>query len=206
MSNLDEKMSSMAEQIMKRPLSAEEKSEIYRISDAVGMKDVQSFLHLLLVFKLHEDTMKNIFRDIAELEKKIDETLESSVRRILLDGTERIGEEVGKDIAANASGILSSFKEFHVIRGYIVAGSLSGVMSTLAYWFGASGAFRMDGFDSPFRGILVLPAGWWMVLSFSAYAYFWFFDHRREIKRSLLYKCLFALQGMVIAILFTSLV
>jgi hypothetical protein len=52
------------------------------------MKDVQSFLHLLLVFKLHEQTMKGKFDEIAELEKKIDETLESSIRKILRDGTD----------------------------------------------------------------------------------------------------------------------
>jgi hypothetical protein len=130
MPRLDGKISAIAEQILKRPLSDEEELEIFRISDAVGMKDVQSFLHLLLVFKLHEETMKGRFDEIAALEKKIHETLEGSIWKILRDSTERIGAEVGKDIASNASGILASFKEFYVIRGYIAAASVTGIVAT----------------------------------------------------------------------------
>ena len=201
MTRLDGKISAIAEQILKRPLSDEEELEIFRISDAVGMKDVQSFLHLLLVFKLHEDTMKGKFDEIAALEKNIRETLESSIWKILRDGTERIGAEVGRDIAANASGILSSFKEFHVIRGYIVAASVTGIVATLAYWFGASGIFKMDGIEGPLGNVLFLPAGWWMLFSFAAYGYFWFFDHWKQVKKSALYKSLLVLQTLIIAAL-----
>jgi hypothetical protein len=58
MPNLEEKMSVIAEQVLKRPLSEEEKDDVFRIADAVGMKDVQSFLHLIRVFKLHEQRMR----------------------------------------------------------------------------------------------------------------------------------------------------
>jgi hypothetical protein len=204
MPRLDGKISSIAEQILKRPLSDEEELEIFRISDAVGMKDVQSFLHLLLVFKLHEDTMKSKFDEITGLEKTIHETLESSIRKILRDGTERIGAEVGKDIAANAGGILSSFKEFHVIRGYIAAASVTGVVATLAYWFGVSGAFKTNGIDGPLGNILFLPAGWWMLFSFAAYGYFWFFDHWKQVKKSVFYKSLLILQTLIIAAFFVA--
>jgi hypothetical protein len=204
MPGLDGKIPAIAEQILKRPLSDEEELEIFRISDAVGMKDVQSFLHLLLVFKLHEQTMKDKFDEIAELEKKIRETLESSIWKVLRDGTERIGAEVGKDIAANASGILSSFKEFHVIRGYIAASSVTGVVATLAYWSGASGVFKAGGIDGSLGNVLFLPAGWWMLFSFGAYGYFWFFDHWKQVKKSAFYKSLLVLQALIMAALFIA--
>jgi hypothetical protein len=102
MTNLDEKMSVLAEQVLKRSLSDEEQLEIYRISDAVGMRDVQSFLHLLLVFKLHEDSMRKEFdelmsfenrlaekfTEITALESKINNTLESSIAKILGEGAQ----------------------------------------------------------------------------------------------------------------------
>jgi hypothetical protein len=201
MPRLDGKISAIAEQILKRPLTDEEELEIFRISDAVGMKDVQSFLHLLLVFKLHEETMKGKFAEITALEKNIHETLENSIRKILSDGTERIGAEVGKDIAANASGILSSFKEFYVIRGYIAAASVTGVFSTFAYWLGVSGAFKMEGIGGPLGNVLLLPAGWWMVFCFAAYGYFWFFDHWKQVKKSAFYKGILVLQTLIVAAL-----
>jgi hypothetical protein len=204
MTRLDGKITAIAEQILKRPLTDEEELEIFRISDAVGMRDVQSFLHLLLVFKLHEQTMKDKFDEIAELEKKIRDTLESSILKVLRDGTERIGAEVGKDIAANASGILSSFKEFHVIRGCIVAASVTGIVSTLAYWLGASGAFKMEEIGGPLENVLLLPAGWWMLFCFAAYTYFWCFEHWVKVKKSVFYKGLLALQGVIMAILLIS--
>jgi hypothetical protein len=204
MARLDGKITAIAERILKRPLSDEEELEIFRISDAVGMKDVQSFLHLLLVFKLHEETMKGKFEELAELEKKIRDTLESSIWKILHDGTERIGAEVGRDIAANARGILSSFKEFHVIRGYIVAASATGIIATLAYWLGVSGAFRMEEIGGPLGNVLFLPAGWWMLFSFAAYGYFWFFDHWKQVKKSAFYKSLLVLQTLIIAALFIA--
>ena len=77
MPGLDEKMSSMAELVLKRSLSEEEKNEIFRIADAMGMANVHSFLHLLMVFKLHEDTTREQFGKLecfeARLNEKFDE-------------------------------------------------------------------------------------------------------------------------------------
>jgi hypothetical protein len=204
MAILDEKTSGAAEQILKRPLSDEERSEIHRIADVLGMKDVLSFLHLLLVFKLHEQTMKDKFDEMAELEKKIHGTLESSIERILGEGAARIGEDMGDEIAAKAGEALSSLKEFHTIRGYITAASVTGIVSTIAYWLGATGLFRMNGIAWPFNGILTLPAGWWMLFCFAAYTYFWCFDNWSKVKASAFYKGLLALQGIVMAVLLLS--
>ncbi len=41
MSSLDAKMSQIAEQVLKRPLTEEEQLEIYKISDVMGMTNVQ---------------------------------------------------------------------------------------------------------------------------------------------------------------------
>jgi hypothetical protein len=218
MTKLDRKITALAEEILKRPLSGEEELELYRISDAVGMRDVQSFLYLLLVFKLHEDTMKQQFEQILSLERRlndkfdemgalsarIDETLANSIERILGDGAARIGADMGDEIAEKAGEILSSLKEFHTIRGCIVAASVTGVAATLAYWFGIIGSFRIDELSGIFRSVLLLPAGWWMLFSMASYTYFWCFDNWNKVKRSVYYKCMLALQGIVMTILLAS--
>ena len=120
MANLSEKTLLAAEEILKRPLNDDEQYEIYRIADILGMRDVQSFLYLLLVFKLHENTMKDKFTEIAALEKRIQDTLESSVDRLLSDGARRIGEGMGDEIAAGARSLLSSTAEYHSLRGQLI--------------------------------------------------------------------------------------
>jgi hypothetical protein len=218
MAGLDEKISAMAEQMMKRPLTGEEQLEIFRISEAAGMRDVQSFLYLLLVFKLNEDTMRTQFEklvsfegrlsekfdEIGALSARINETLSGSIERILGEGAKRIGGAMGDEIASRSSEVMSSVNEFHTIRGYIVAASVTGISSTLAYWFGLSGVLRMDEINGPFRGVLALPAGWWMFFCCAAYTYFWCFDNWKKVKRSVFYKWLLALQGVIMAVLLIS--
>ena len=201
MAGLDEKVLAAAEQILKRPLNDEEQFEIYRIADVLGMKDVQSFLHLLLVFKLHENTMNEKFAEMSALEDKIQGTLESSVERILGEGAARIGADMGESIAERSREVMSSVEEFHVIRGYIVATSITGIVAIIAYWFGLSGTLRMDEIEGPFRGVLLLPAGWWMIFSVASYTYFWFFDNWSRVKRSVFYKCLLVLQVVIMAVI-----
>lgn len=66
MPKLDDKLKDVAEKVLKRKLSDEEELELYRISDAMGMSNIQSFLYLLLVFKLHEDNPKD-FKDFISI-------------------------------------------------------------------------------------------------------------------------------------------
>jgi hypothetical protein len=216
MSNLDEKMSSMAGLVLKRPLSEDEKNEIFRISDAMGMTNVQSFLHLLMVFKLHEDTTREQFGKLESLETrlnekfeemgvlsaKIDKTLEASIGRILGDGAREIGRGMGDDIAARAREILASVKEFHTFRGCIVMVAFAGIISTIAYWLGMSGVFNMNEMNGFLSPVLMMPAGWWMLICFASYTYFWCFDHWNLVKGSALYKGFLALQGLIMIILF----
>ena len=201
MANLDEKTLLAAEEILKRPLYDEEQFEIYRIADVLGMKDVTSFLYLLLVFRLHENTMKEKFDEMAALEEKIQDTLEYSVERILGEGAARIGADMGENIAEKTREVMSSVNEFHTIKGYIVAVSITGILSALAYWFGLSGALRMDEIDVPFRGVLLLPAGWWVFISFASYTYFWCFDNWSRLKTSLIYKCTLGVLGVFMVFL-----
>jgi hypothetical protein len=201
MATLDEKTALAAEQILKRPLNDEERFEIYRIADVLGMKDIQSFLHLLLVFKLHENTMNERFAEIASLEKRIQDTLESSIESILGEGAARIGADMGEAIAERSMEIMSSVDEFYSIKGYIVATSITGIVATVAYWFGVSGTIRMDEISGPFRGVLLLPSGWWMLFSVASYTYFWFFSNWSRVKSSMFHKCILAALGIIMAVL-----
>jgi hypothetical protein len=215
---MDGKMKAISENVLKRPLTNDEELELLRISEAMGMSNVQSFLYLMLVFKLHEDATREQFKELSELEgrlngkfdemgeleKKIHGTLESSIERILGEGAAKIGEGIGDEIAVKAGEALSSLKEFHTIRGFIVAASVSGIVSSVAYWLGATGLFRMSGIEWPFNGILTLPAGWWMLFCFAAYTYFWCFDNWRMVKASAFYKGLLVFQGVIMAVLLLS--
>jgi hypothetical protein len=150
MPNLDEKLRALAGQILKRQLSDEEQLDIYRISDAAGMRDVQSFLYLLLVFKLHEDTMarqfsrflgieKRIsekFDELKRLEEKISATIKVSVESILKDGGERIGREMASQIVKSAKDILNMNGKAHLGDGLSIMSCLLSITSMVAYQLG----------------------------------------------------------------------
>jgi hypothetical protein len=205
MPRLDGKISAIAEQILKRPLSDEEELEIFRISDAVGMKDVQSFLHLLLVFKLHEQTMKEKFGEIAELEKKIHETLESSIRKVLLDGTERIGAELGDSIVSRAEGVLASVREYASLRGQTLVVCFFWVISAFAYWIGVGNILRHIPSGGILETLLFLPAGWGVFFCGSFYSTLWACDHWKEIKKKAMFKAIFGAQVFFLLLLVLAL-
>jgi hypothetical protein len=188
MPNLDGKISAIAEQIQKHPLSDEEELEIFRTSDAVGMKDVQSFLHLILVFKLHEQTMKDKFDEIAELEKKIHETLESSIRKVLRDGTERIGTELGDTVVSSAEGILASVREYSSLRGQTLVVCFFWVVSAFAYRLGAGNVLQHVPSGGMLETLPFLPAGWGIFFCGSFYTLLWACDHWKEIKQKAVFK------------------
>ena len=205
MTTLDEKTSLAAEQILKRPLNDEERFEIYRIADILGMKDVQSFLHLLLVFKLHENTMKENFAEISALENKIQDTLEYSIERILGEGAARIGANMGEDIADGARKVLTSFGEYHSLRGQTILVCFICLISSLAYWLGASNFLNIVPSGGAFEALLFLPAGWSVFFCGATYSFFWVGDHWGRIKRTKLYKTLLGLQVFFLLVLALSL-
>jgi hypothetical protein len=61
----------------------------------------------------------------------------------------------------------------------------------------------MDTINGPWKAVLLLPAGWWALFCCAAYTYFWCFDHWEQVKRSLFFKALLALQVLVMAGLLT---
>jgi hypothetical protein len=205
MATIDDKTSRTAEQILKRPLSDEERSEIHRIADALGMKDVQSFLHLLLVFKLHEQTMKDKFDEITGLEKKIHETLESSIRKVLRDSTERIGAELGDTAVSRAEGILTSVREYSSLRGQTLVVCFFWVISAFAYWLGAGNVLRHIPSGGILETLLFLPAGWGIFFCGSFYTLLWACDHWKEIKKKAVFKTILGAQIFFLLLLVLAL-
>ena len=205
MPGLDGKISAIAEQILQRPLSDEEELEIFRISDAVGMKDIQSLLHLLLVFKLHEETMKGKFEEIAALEKKIRETLESSVEKLLRDGTYKIGAELGDTVVSHAENVLASVKEYASLRGQTVIVCFFWVASAFAYSLGNGYALRHIPSGGILETLLFLPAGWGIFFCGSFYTLLWACDNWKTIKKKALYKTIFGVQIFFLLLLVLAL-
>jgi hypothetical protein len=201
MPNLDEKVSAAAEQLLKRQLTDEERLEIYRISDVLGMKDVQSFLHLILVFKLHEDTMREGFGELAALEKKINDTLENSIERVLGDGAARIGADMGGAVAAGAKKTLTSFGEYHSIRGQVILACFICVISSLAYWLGTANVLRLVPEGGTLEALLFLPGGWSVFFGGTTYTFLWIGDHWDLIRKTALFKIILGLQILVWSIL-----
>jgi hypothetical protein len=212
MPSLDEKMSAIAEQVLKRPLNDEEKLDIYKISDAMGMSNVQSFLHQLLVFKLHEDAMKNQFAQLPSLEArlnekfdemeslsaKIDETLKSSVGHILGEGARNIGRDMGRHIADSAKDVLGSTAEFHYLRGQVMTVCLISMMATLAYWLGTANVISVPGEMGPIDVLFMLPAGWVAFTCCFFCSLTWGSDHWEQVKRSNWYKAALAAQALML--------
>jgi hypothetical protein len=217
MGTFDDKISVIAEQVLKRPLSDEEQLEIYRISDAVGMRDVQSFLHLLLVFKLHEDSMRKEFdelvplenrlnrkfAEITALEEKINNTLESSIERILGEGAQKTGRDIMKDcIAEGAKEVLETRDDYHFLRGQVWIACFISTLTALAYWLGSTGTLNAGDNTGTLDLLLMLPSGWLAFICCSLYTYMWAFDHWKKVKKSLYYKGILALQGLILLALF----
>jgi hypothetical protein len=216
MTNLDEKMSALAEQVLKRPLSDEEQLEIYRISDVMGMRDVQSFLHLLLVFKLHEDSMRKQFdelvsfesrlngkfAEITALEEKINSTLESSIERVLGEGAQKIGRDMGDYIAERAKEVLGTGDDDHFLRGQVWIVCLISILTTLAYWLGSERTLNVGDDTGAVRMLLMLPSGWLVFVCCSLYTYMWAVDHWKKVKKSAYYKGILVLQGLALLLLF----
>jgi hypothetical protein len=217
MGTFDDKVTAIAEQVLKRPLSDEEQLEIYRISDAVGMRDVQSFLHLLLVFKLHEDTMRKQFdglvslenrldikfSDLTALEEKINTTLESSIERIFCEGVQKAGRDIMKGcITEGAKEVLGTRDDYYFLRGQVWVVCCLSILSALAYWLGSTGVFSTSDNTGMFDMLLMLPSGWLVFICCSLYTYMWAFDHWKKVKKSLYYRGILALQALILLVLF----
>ena len=215
MPNLDEKMSALAEQVLKRPLTEDEQLEMYKISDAMGMGNIQSFLHQLLVFKLYEDILKTQFKELgafetrlnerfqemSESESRINQTLESSVDRVLGEGAKRIGADMGEEIASHAKTVFAGVGAYYLTKGQIIVACLFWPTAVLAYWLGYNDILRIISGGRIFQALLHLPAGWCFLICGMTYTFLWIGDNWHKIRKRLLFKTLLGIQVFGLLIL-----
>ncbi|MDL2263078.1 chloride channel protein [Synergistaceae bacterium OttesenSCG-928-I11] len=217
MASIDEKISAVAEQVLKRPLTEDEQLEMYKIADAMGMKDVQSFLHQLLVFKMQDDMLGKRFenlhtfedrlnekiQELASLETRIYETLDAAVSRILSEGARRIGSDMGDEIASQTKSIFSAVGAYHFLKGQIIVACAICASAVLGYFLGWKDVLQLVPGNRVLQTLLYFPAGWCFFICGITYTFFWIGDNWYEIKRKKWYKAL--LGGQIIGLLLLAL-
>jgi hypothetical protein len=77
-------------------------------------------------------------KEIASPEKKINDTLESSIGRVPGEGAKRIGADMGAQIAANAAEALESFGGYRSARGQVLLACVMCLVAAISYWFGVA--------------------------------------------------------------------
>jgi len=178
------------------------------------MNNVEDYLFILMIFKQNEDRVKEAltesreemraqFEKMSELEQRIDLTLDGSVTRILTDGAQSIGRNMGEQIAQNAKSTLTSYKEHHFLRGQVLVVWMVTLLSTIAYALGAAFGFG-DPAQNVVELILKLPTGFTVLFVCGAfYAMLWSCDYWWQIQSKALYKTRFVAQILVlVALLF----
>jgi hypothetical protein len=216
MADFDDALSGAASAILKRKLSDDERREFRELADTIGMGSVEDYLYMLMVFKRNEDRitgkiasfencLAERFGEMSALEKKINETLESSIDRVLGEGATRIGADMGEKIAASAEQTLTSLGEYRFVRGQIILACFTCVISALAYWLGAAGFLESVSSEGALRGLLFLPAGWCVFFCGAAHTFFWVGDNWGRIKRTTLYKTFLGVQAFLLLMLAISL-
>jgi hypothetical protein len=199
MTDFDEALSGAASAILKRELTVEERRDFRELAGTIGMGSVEDYLYMLMVFKRSEDRitgkiasfengLSEKFGAISALEKKINETLESAIERVLGGGAARIGADMGEYIAKGAEQTLTSLGEYRSVRGQIMLACFICAASALAYRLGEAGFLESISPGGGLRGLLFLPAGWCVLFCGAAHTFFWAGDHWGGIKRTALYK------------------
>jgi hypothetical protein len=216
MADFDDALSGAASAILKRELSDGERREFRELADTIGMGSVEDYLYMLMVFKRNEDRitgkitsfendLSEKLNEISVLEKKINETLEIAIERVLGDGAARIGADMGEKIASGAEQTLASFGEYRSVRGQIMLACFICVSSVLAYWLGAAGFLESVSTGGALSGLLFLPAGWCVFFCGAAHTFFWVGDHWGKIKRTALYKTFLGVKVFLLLALALSL-
>lgn len=200
MANLDETITSLSKRLLKRPLTAQERAEILDIGSILGMRDIQEYLYLYLVFRMNEDRLVKKTEALCNanerLEAEFHDTLNRNLNRLVAD----VGEKMSTEIVDRANSILTEVGEFHAQRGWIVNICFNGVIAALAYWMGTANMLRFDQRHAPLSFILTMPAGWWMLFSSLAFAGFWAYEHWEQVL------CASMLNKVLLALVFLSLI
>jgi hypothetical protein len=213
MADFDSALDGAASAILKRPLTDDERSELRGLTDTIGMGSVEDYLYMLMVFKrsedridaglaLFRDEMEARFKEMSDLGKSIDGTLESAIERILGDGARRIGAEMGRHVAEGAKEVLGSSGGYHFLRGQIWAVCITGIFAAIAYRLGSDGALRPGEGIGPIEAVIMLPSGWAVFVCGVMHAYMWASDNWGRVKGSGFYKAALAVMGMALFALF----
>ncbi|MDR2782391.1 MAG: hypothetical protein LBB48_00860 [Treponema sp.] len=216
MAGFENSLRAASQAILKRELTESERVEFLELAGAIGMNSVEDYLYMLMVFKRNEDKvsdaiagfkdkMEDRFDEMGLLEKKIHDTLESSISRVLGDGAREIGRDMGSHIAEGARDVLAANEEFHFLRGQTWMICLITLMTTLAYWLGTLNVLRVEGDFTFLKALLTLPAGCVAFVCASSYTVMWAFDHWRLVKRRISYKVVLALQALLLLALISRL-
>jgi hypothetical protein len=164
---------------------------------------------MLMVFKRNEDRvsgvldgfrdeMKSEFGEVRALERKIDDTLEDTISRVLGDGAREISRNMGNEIAESAKGVLSSTEEFHFLRGQTFIAGLIIALSVVSYCLGAVYGFGDSDREDFLSLFLRLPAGNVALYCGSVYTVMWCFDRWNLLKRDIFLMVRFGLQILVL--------
>jgi hypothetical protein len=205
MADFNEALESASKAILKRSLSDDERVEFLELGAALGMETVADYLYMLMIFKRNEDRLDKRFDEMGVLEKKINDTLERTISKILGEGAREIGRDMGDCIAREAKSVLGAHEEFHFFRGQTWMVCLIKLLTTLAYWFGATNTLSVDDM-SPLKGLLTLPAGGVALFCGFSYSLFWVKDRWGFVTEYISYKVLLAMQGVVLLALLRQLV
>jgi hypothetical protein len=210
--DFDKALNEAASTILKRELSDEERREFRDLADTIGMGSVEDYLYMLMVFKRNEDKitaeltsfgngLTARLEELSSLEKKINETLEISIERVLGEGASKIGAEMGEAIAEGAEETLSSFGEYRSVRGQIILACFVCMVSALSYWLGSARFLESLSSGGWLEALLFLPAGWCVFFCGVAFALLWAGDHWDGIRKTALYKTLLGIQIFLLSLL-----
>jgi hypothetical protein len=217
MAEFESSLRSASLAILKRDLAEGERVEFLELASAIGMKNVEDFLYMLMVFKRNEDKVTDVlnsFRDemrekfdeMGALEKKIDEGLESSIAKVLGDGAREIGRDMGNRIAESARRVLGASEEFHFMRGQLFVAGLVITLSTVAYMLGAVYGFGASE-NGDFLDILLhFPAGSVVFVCGFAHVGMWCCDHWELVKENTVHKVRLGLEILVLLALLVYLI
>ena len=212
MSGFENKLQAASLAILRRELSENERVEFLELVGAMGISSVEDLLYMIMVFKRNEDRVGESlasfqekihtrFDEMSALERKIDEKLEASITRILGEGAQAIGRNMGDQIGREASNALTSHKEYCFLQGQTAVAGVIMVISAVAYFLGATLGFGTGSEQGLLEYVLRLPAGLVILLCGTLYVALWSSDFWWQIQIKKLYKVRFVLQILVLMIL-----
>jgi len=205
MADFNESLKTASVAILNRELSEEERTEFLELGAALGMNAVEDYLYILMIFKRHSDILERRFDELTELERKLHDTLEYSVERILGEGAARIGADMGESITNGATAVLTSLSEYHKERAQTILICFICLTSTLAYWLGANDFLSFVPSGNALGAFLRLPAGWSVFFGGATYTFLWAGDNWDRIKKTKLYRIFLGLQIFFLLVLGLSL-